>query len=176
MMIGRLQCRNSKDSKDHGMDLVPVDVLSRWLHVLSAITLLGGAIFSRFVLLPSAAELPEAEHDQLRAGVVKRWKRFVHLGIALLLITGFYNFARAMPGHKGQPLYHSLLGTKILLAFAVFFLASVLVGRSSLAESARKNAKTWLVWIVLLGTLTVIIGGYAKVALPNRPAVTESPG
>lgn len=158
------------------MELVLVDVVSRWLHILSAITLMGGAIFSLFVLLPSAAELPEAEHDKLRAGIVSRWKRFVHLGIVLLLISGFYNFVRAMPGHKGQPLYHSLLGTKILLAFAVFFLASVLVGRSSLAVSARKNAKVWLGWIVLLATLIVIIGGYAKVALPNRPVATESPG
>jgi uncharacterized membrane protein len=157
----------------------PVDVLSRMVHVGTAIVLLGGAVFSRFVLLPSAAELSEPEHDKLRAGVIGRWKRFVHGGIALLLLTGFYNFFRAIPGHKGQPLYHSLIGIKILLAFAVFFIASAMVGRSSLAMAMRKNAKVWVGLIVLLGAVIVGISSYAKVALPGKlplaPAI-ESPG
>lgn len=157
----------------------PVDVLSRMFHVGTAIVLLGGAVFARFVLLPSAAELSEPEHDKLRAGVLGRWKRFVHGGIALLLLTGFYNFFRAIPGHKGQALYHALIGTKILLAFAVFFIASAMVGRSSLAVAMRKNAKVWVGLIVLLGAVIVGISSYAKVALPGTsktPAMVESPG
>lgn len=155
----------------------PVDVLSRMFHVGTAIVLLGGAVFTRFVLLPSAAELSEPEHDKLRAGVLGRWKRFVHGGIALLLLTGFYNFFRAIPGHKGQALYHALIGTKILLAFAAFFIASAMVGRSSLAVAMRKNAKVWVGLIVLLGAVIVGISSYAKVALPGKtPAAVESPG
>ena len=156
------------------------DVISRWLHVGTAIVLLGGAVFSRFVLQPAAAALPEPEHDLLRAGVLARWKRFVHGGIALLLLSGFYNFFRSMPGHKGQPLYHALIGTKILLALAIFFIASSMVGRSSLAVTMRKNALKWTGLIVVLGAVIVAISGYAKVALPNRlPAAAvpvESPG
>jgi len=156
------------------MDQMWIDFISRWLHVTTAIALLGGAIFSRFVLIPAAAELPDAEHDKLRAGVLGRWKRFVHLGITLLLLTGFYNFVRAMPGHKGQPLYHSLIGTKILLAFAIFFIASAMVGRSSLAIAMRKNAARWTGIIVVLGLLIVAISSYAKVALPGKvPGATQ---
>lgn len=154
------------------MDLTYVELVSRWLHVLSAVTLLGGAIFSRFVLLPSAAELSASEHDKLRAGVLARWKKFVHLGVGVLLLTGFFNFVRAIPGHKGIALYHPLIGVKILLAFVVFFLASAMVGRSSLADSLRKHARFWTGLIVVLGITIVVISGYAKVMLPAHPVAT----
>ena len=39
-----------------------LDLLSRWTHVGAAIVLMGGAIFTRFVLMPAAAELPEEQH------------------------------------------------------------------------------------------------------------------
>ena len=147
-----------------------LDLISRWVHIGTAAVLFGGAVFSRFVLLPAAETLPEAEHEQLRAGVLSRWKRFIHLGIALLLLSGFYNFARAIPGHKGQGAWHAVVGTKILLAFMLFFLASAIVGRSSLAGTMRKNARLWLGLIVLLGATIICISGYAKIKLPPRPA------
>lgn len=145
-----------------------IDLASRWLHILSAIALLGGSIFSLFVLMPAARELSEPEHDKLRAGVLSRWKKFVHGGIALLLLTGFYNYMNAIPTHRGIKLYHPLIGTKILLAFVIFLLASLLVGRTSAATAMRKNAKFWVGVIVLLGVTIVLISGYAKVALPGH--------
>jgi uncharacterized membrane protein len=146
------------------------DVISRWAHVGTAIVLLGGAVFSRFVLLPSAAELSEDEQEKLRSGVLSRWKRFVHAGIALLLLSGFFNFYRAMPLHKAEKAYHALIGIKILLALGLFFVASALVGRSSAAAAMRKNAPFWVGLLVVLGALIVAISGYAKVALPGGPA------
>lgn len=116
-----------------------LSVLSRWTHVGTAIVILGGSVFLRFVLSPAASQLPEAEHQALRQNVMARWKRFVHAGIALFLISGFYNYIQAMPNHKGDGLYHALIGTKILLALVVFTLASGLVGRSALFASLRKT-------------------------------------
>ena len=157
------------------MNSVWIDVVSRWAHVGTAIVLLGGAVFARFVLLPSAAELPTEEHEKLKAGVLGRWKKFVHLGIALLLFSGFYNFFLAFHAHEGQPLYHGLIGLKILLAFAVFFIASAMVGRSSLAIEMRKNGKKWMGLIVLLGAAIVAISGYARTALSSKgPAVVAT--
>lgn len=157
------------------MNMLWLDVVSRCLHVLAAAALLGGSIFSRFVLLPSAAELSDAEHEKLRAGVLSRWKRFVHGGIAVLLASGFYNFVRALPAHRGQEGYHAIIGVKILLAVTVFFLASVLVGRSSASAAMRQNARRWAGLIVLLGTAIVVISGYAKVALPGKVASASAP-
>lgn len=142
-----------------------LSVLSRWTHVGTAIVILGGSVFLRFVLSPAASQLPEAEHQALRQNVMARWKRFVHAGIALFLLSGFYNYIQAMPNHKGDGLYHALIGTKILLALVVFTLASGLVGRSALFASLRKNPARWLGVIILLASIIVGISGYAKVAL-----------
>src|SRR5262249_37409691 len=139
--------------------------------------------FSRFVLVPAAAELPDAEHDKLRAGVLARWRRFVHAGIALLLVTGVYNYFRAIAPHAYiKKIYHPLIGPKILLALVVFMLASMLVGRSSAGTAMRQRAKFWLGWLAALGIAIVLISGYAKVMLPGQligapsaPAGSESP-
>jgi len=153
-------------------DLNPLDILFRWAHVGTAIVLLGGSVFMRFVLMPSADTLDDDTHAGLRSQVMGRWKRFVHMGILLLLVSGFYNYLVVMiPKHKGDGLYHALLGTKILLALGIFFLASALVGRSAKFEALRANRGKWLLVIVLLGAVIVAISGFLKV----RPIPTKAP-
>jgi uncharacterized membrane protein len=140
-----------------------VEVLSRWIHVGAAIVLLGGSTFIRFILLPEAERLPTEQHDQLRQGILVRWKRFVMAGITLLLVTGFYNY---LSRESFPPRYHMLMGIKILLALGVFFLGSALTGRSAGLAAIRQNARTWLLVLIVLATLVVAIAGYLKVAMP----------
>jgi len=139
--------------------------LTRILHVGTAIVLVGGTFFIRVVLAPAAKELPDAEHDRLRAGIMRTWKKVIHGGIALLLLSGGINYYRviASQAHKGDGLYHALLGTKILLAIAVFFIASALVGRAPGFEGMRKNMRKWLAVNLVLGLLIVAISGFLKV-------------
>ena len=148
-----------------------VDVASRIIHVLTAITLVGGSIFMLLVLIPSANEkLNEEEHDRLAPGVVGRWKRFVHGGVLLFLVTGFYNFFRAIPQHKGDGLYHALVGTKIILALIVFFLAAALVGRSEKLQFIRDKRQKWMRVMIGIALLIVAISGFVKV---RGPSTTE---
>ncbi len=148
-----------------------LDVLSRWAHMGAAIVLIGGTVFTRFVLMPAAESLQESEHDALRERIMGRWRKFVMGGILLLLISGFYNYIKvAIPSHKGDGLYHGLMGTKILLALGVFFLASVMTGRSPKFEPMRANASRWLGVLILLTAIIVAIGGFLKVARKSRPA------
>jgi uncharacterized membrane protein len=153
-----------------------VDLAMRWLHVGTAIVLLGGAAFQRFALLPAAQSLPDDAHQNLRAEVVRRWKRFVTIGILILLGTGFYNWFQTSkaPGFKST--YEMLIGIKFLLALGVFFIASVLVGRSPKFESWRKNAGSTLGVLLMLGFVIVLISGYIKVAHQSawRQAATQS--
>lgn len=141
-------------------------VLSRWIHVGTAIVLIGGMAFQRFVLMPSAAELPDAEHDKLRAAVMGRWKKFVHIGIGLFLLTGFYNYLGA-PTPAAEPirwkLYHPLVGTKILLALVLFTLSSGMVGRSNAFAGLRAKPKQTLTIMLVLAAIIVGISGYLKV-------------
>ncbi len=144
-------------------------VVFRWLHVGTAIVVVGGSVFMRFILMPAAAQLPEAEHNALRERLMKRWMRWVHTGVLLFLVSGLYNYlviTRFL--HRGDGLYHGLMGGKILLAFAVFFLAIALTGRSGSTEVFRRNAKKWMTVNIVLAALIVAISGFLK----NRPATT----
>lgn len=146
--------------------LLFIDTLSRIVHVSTAIVLVGGSVFMTFVLLPTAEQLSAGEHDKLRGLINGRWKRFVHAGILLFLVTGFYNYYQQMDKHKGDGLYHALVGTKILLALGLFFIASALVGRSAAFESMRASRAKWLKIMVLLAAIIVGISGFVKVRGP----------
>ena len=151
-----------------------INVISRIVHVSTAIALVGGSVFMVFVLLPAAKQLSNESHEQLRGLVNKTWKRFIHVGILLFLVTGFYNYFQQMPSHKGDGLYHALIGTKIILALVVFFIASVLVGRSAAFESMRTGREKWLKIVVLLAAVIVAMSGFVKVRGP-KPKVAELP-
>jgi uncharacterized membrane protein len=158
-------------------DTLVLDVISRWVHVMTAVLLLGGALFQWIVLRPAAVHLPDAEHDRLRELVLGRWRRIVRLGMVLLLLTGFYNYlVVAKPLSSVWKLYHPLMGTKILLAFGVFFLAEALAGKSRAFAGLRRQTATWLPVLILLGVLIVAISGFLKVAgtrVPrDKPAVS----
>lgn len=140
-----------------------IDYLSRFVHVATAITLVGGSVFTLLVLLPAAKLLSPETHSQLAQGVASRWKRIVHLGILLFLVSGFYNYYRAIDVHRGDGLYHMLVGSKMLLALGVFFIASALVGRSAGLAGIRAQRGRWLTILVALATLIVLISSYVKV-------------
>jgi len=141
-----------------------VNVTSRWLHVSTAIILVGGTAFIRFVLTPNAEQLPQAEHDRLRELVTATWRKVVRAGILLFLLTGFYNYlVVAVPQHHGDKLYHALMGIKILAAFGVFFLAEALVGRATVFASLRQSRKTWLVVLIVVAFAIVAISSLLRV-------------
>ena len=145
-----------------------LDIMSRVVHVATAIVVLGGSIFMRFVLMPAATQLPEEDHEALRGRIMGTWKVVVMIGIVLFLASGFYNYlVVSLPEHRGDTLYNALMGIKILLAFGIFFLASTLTGRAAAFKRIRQNAKLWLGITILLGILVVVIAGYLKVAQPG---------
>ena len=157
------------------MDASVVDILSRWIHVGTAIVIMGGTVFMRFVLMPAAAQLPDDQHQALRERVMGTWRKFIMVGILLFILSGFYNYiAVSIPTHKGQGSYHMLMGIKMLLAFVVFFFASALAGRSKGLESIRQNAGRWLAVTILLSAVVVAIAGYLKIAMKGAPPADET--
>lgn len=150
--------------------MIAVEVLSRWIHILSAVALMGGAIFAVVAVIPTLAGVNEETRKQIKAGIRGRWAKVVHLGIALLLASGFYNYlAVAAPklqaDTKGH--YHMLMGIKILIALAVFFFASVLAGKSPKFEAMRQQDRKWLTITLVLAVVVVAIAGYLKIAVPR---------
>jgi uncharacterized membrane protein len=140
-----------------------ISIASRWVHILSVVVAIGGAIFIRFALLPSAKEvLSDDAHAQLRKNVTNRWKMVIHVCIALLIVTGGYNFFMTFQ-HGVKPLpYHPIFGVKLLMAFAVFFLASALNGTSPGFAKFRENAPKWLTIQITLAATIILISGVLK--------------
>lgn len=147
-----------------GHEMSLMELLMRWIHILAAVVAVGGSTFMRLVLMPAAAEtLDDEPHQRLRQAVMRRWRVFVHAGIGLLLLSGFYNYlAVTRFDHKGQAGYHALIGVKILLALAVFALAIGLTSRKSWSETLRRDARRWLGLLVALAMAVVMIGGVLK--------------
>lgn len=142
-----------------GFDVVLL--ISRWLHIAAAIVALGGAFFSRVALMGAAerALSPEA-HGHLRDAVRRRWAPIVHASVAILLVTGGYNFVVLALPPKIEPMpYHAIFGVKLLAALVIFFLASVLVGRGKGLQGIRQHRARWLTILLVLGGAVVLISG-----------------
>ena len=143
-------------------------ILSRWAHVLSFIILIGGTIFIRFVLMPTAKEILDDEtHKKLREAIVKRWRKLVHACIGLLIISGIYNMTLTFPNHSGDSTYHMLFGIKFLLAFVAFFFAIKLTSSKESGIKMRNNGKVWLLVLLSMTVGIVLISGVLK----NLPLV-----
>jgi uncharacterized membrane protein len=136
-------------------------LISRWLHIGAAIVAIGGVVFLRFVLNPSAAgTLGEREDQRLREAIRVRWKRFVHICIGLLLLTGGFNFVVLAMPPKVEPFpYHMIFGCKFILALMVFFLAGALVATGPQFAKMRQNSGRWLTLLVVLAALIVGVSG-----------------
>lgn len=147
-------------------NLVPV--LSRWAHIGGAVVLVGGTVFMAFALLPAAKQLPQDVHDNLREKVMGTWRKFVGAGILLLLLSGLTNYYLVIKdtARLGETkLYHPMMGTKIILAMVVFFLASALTGRAKGLEGLRKKSGLWLKVNLTLAAIIIAIAGFLKVVV-----------
>jgi len=156
---------------------VDIDILSvvlRWMHILAAITAVGGTIFSRVALLPAAGSLADEPRRVLLEGIRSRWSKYVAGAILFLLVSGLWNFMQMERSYKLGALYHALFGIKFLLAFAIFFLASVLNGRGALAQKLRANARCWLTVNMTLAILVVCISGVLR-GLPHPQKIAAAP-
>lgn len=144
------------------MQLLLLGMLFRWMHILAAIVAVGGTIFIRLALLPAVAELPDDTRKALHERVRQRWSKVVMAAIGLLLVSGLYNIGVVAMGYDVPGHYMPLFAVKFLLAMAIFFIASGLVGRSPALEPIRRNARFWLTLNVVLAVVLVCISGVLR--------------
>jgi len=154
-----------------GVDVVTL--VLRWIHIVSAMAAIGGAIFMYVAYVPASETLEESTRQSLREETRKRWAMFVHGAIGLLLITGGINFVRLAILPKIDPMpYHAIFGVKLLLALVVFFMATALVGRSPAFAKVRQNPRSWLAGVVLLGIVIVLLSGVLNQVRVNGAKAT----
>ena len=139
-------------------------LIMRWVHIVAAVVLVGGTFFQWYALLPAAATLEDDARQKFRAALLAKWKIIVPIGILMFLASGFYNYlAVTRFAHQGDKLYNMLFGIKFLLAMGVFALASIMTGRSKLAQKMQANPGKGLGILLTLSLAVVLIGGFMKV-------------
>jgi uncharacterized membrane protein len=151
-----------------------VMLLSRILHIVAAIILVGGIFYLRAIVAPAAApSKPDA--DQQLGGRRAAWAMWVGIATLLLLVTGLWNYLRIIQTNERMASsYHMLAGMKMLSGIALFLLAALVAGRSSAAETLRQRFRFWLNVCLLLGFITVALGSVLR-TYPHTPKV-DAPG
>lgn len=157
------------------MNIDYLAVLFRVLHILPAIIAVGGTIFMRAALLPTVSQLPDAERQRVHDGVRSRWSKWVMGSIAFLLVSGLFNFFMIINRYDlPKPAYHALFGIKFLLALAIFTVASFFVGRTSVAQRMRSNARFWLNLNIAMAVVLVCISAAMRNLTMNAPRKADT--
>lgn len=159
-------------------DLPKVDTIfvghlaSRALHILAAIILGGGLFYLRAVLAPAGVGACFADRRAV-------WAKWVGIASFTLIVTGLINFfvingdVKAAGG-KLPPVYHALFGVKVLLALAVMFIASILAGKTAVADRFRQGMRRWLSLAWAFVILIVVIGALLR-SLHGQPPAVDAP-
>ena len=139
------------------------------LHILGAVTWVGGMAFSILVLRPSLAVLEPAQRLDLHARVFKRFFLIVWHAMPIMILTGF-----GMVGLYGGFAavhwnVHVMLLTGVIMA-AVFVLmffgpwkrmrAAMATSDHPAAASAADSIRKLVTANLVLGTITIIVAAW----------------
>src|SRR5688572_30637351 len=132
-------------------------ILLRWMHILAAITAVGGTIFARLALVPSLGVLSEDARSKLHEAIRQHWARPVQMAISFLIVSGVINIIVIEKSYNVSLVryYHPVFGIKFLLALVVFFLASALTGTGKATQRFRDNRRYWLTVNMVLAIIIV---------------------
>jgi uncharacterized membrane protein len=147
---------------------------SRVLHILSAIVLVGGLFYQRMIIAPSVAATGNPQTDAWFGGRRGAWAKWVGIATLLLLVTGFFNYIEISKANDLATSYHMIVGIKILVSLVLIFLASLLAGRSAMAEQLRQKTKFWLGICLLIGLVVVALGSVLR-SYPHTPKALAGP-
>lgn len=151
----------------NGDPLYLLTLALRYAHILGAITMMGGTIFARFALVPVLSQQSDPLKSELHEQVRRQWAKFVHISIALLLISGIANLGLASrysfgdAGDLGK-LYNITAGVKFLLALPIFLFASFLTGKSASARKFQASGPMWMNVTLALAVAMVLMGGFLR--------------
>jgi len=130
-----------------------LNILMRFLHIISAVTLLGGVLTWRFGVTPALGSLSGEARSKVDNAIAAAWRPFVLSAIAGLLVSGIYNFLNKT---GLTPAYHAVIGVKFLLALHVLAVA-ILVSSPDNTKRARQ-----LTGVAVSGVMIVILSAVLR--------------
>lgn len=123
-----------------------INVVMRWLHIASVVTLIGGMLYASAILAAAAGTLaPDAAHS-LAEKAAARFRPLVWAAMAALVVSGVYNVVTT-PGHSAR--YRLLLVIKLLLVLHVFA-AAALATRPNNSRRVRQMKGAFISGLVIV--------------------------
>ncbi|MCL6473495.1 MAG: hypothetical protein K6U75_00380 [Firmicutes bacterium] len=148
------------------------DLLVKWVHVLSIVTVVGFTLFQYLVLQPILRR-SEGVSDDLVKAVQRRSGIVIGVAWVLIWVTGIYNLVVVIPTVK--PNYHMVLGAKILLVLVLFFISTALSHPSLAFEGIQRNRARWVAFAAWLGILIVVLSASMNMMRLKGVALKELP-
>ena len=138
------------------------------LHLLGAVTWIGGMFFAYFALRPAAAVLEPAHRLPLWAGTLERFFRWVWAAIALILGSGFYMLTVMGGGGRVPFNIHLMLyvGLLMFIIFVYVFFSPFPALKRALA------AQDWKAGAVALSTIRKAVAVNLALGLINLGVAT----
>jgi len=130
-------------------------VCMRWIHVTSAVTLIGGFIYARFALAPALAKVPEPTRGEIGGRAVANFRSLLYTVLVTILGSGIYNYL-TKPSYP--PFYHMFIGIKFLFVLHIFAVA-ILYTIPGAGEPKRRR---WLTGMVISGLIVIAISDYLR--------------
>ncbi len=98
-----------------------LQIAMRYVHIVSAILLVGGVSFMALCFSPAVRLLDEAFRESVVKMVQHRFSKVAWLAAGGLVISGVYNWGMSAATYKAMgPAGNALIGTKALLALIIF--------------------------------------------------------
>jgi uncharacterized membrane protein len=153
------------------------NVLTRWLHVTSAVIGIGALVFLRLVLQPALAAQDPSVRQAVMDRVMPRFKRVIHSSIGLLLLTGVYNFMVVLPKVRVleyRSLYHPIVGTKILLALILFGVITMALSSSPASGNMQGRRSGWVTLTIVLALVILLLSATLRRLWDYRTTASSS--
>jgi putative copper resistance protein D len=133
-----------------------LSLVLRWLHVVAAITWIGGMLFLALVLVPVARQLGDAA---LRARLFHlagvRFRAVGWVAIGVLVLTGIGNLW-LFPQLLKLPRFHLKLGL-VLVALALSVVHDFVVGPRAGMPGAAPALRTRASWLARVNVAVVLV-------------------
>ena len=141
-----------------------VDILARWLHIVSIVAWTGGTIFFARAMLPALGQGSGESAAIVRAALL-RYRSVVSIATIVVIVSGFALLGVRLSyvgfDHLGLA-YKIVFAIKMLAAFALIGMAHAGYGRLAAADDDDLAAiEAMMPGIAIIGALAVILLGIA---------------
>jgi len=142
----------------------------QWLHIASAVVLIGGLFFLGVILLPALKVLPEHLRSSMVQTVFQRFRVLVWAATLTILISGVYNFITTLrtlrvDAHEtaeDASMYILTLGLKLLIVFVIFTFGLLLTCPYPVFAPIQKRPTPWLNLAMVLGLIVLFLSAFLR--------------